>query len=62
LATGLGGISGAREMAAFELPGALLATRVLTGSSGVDTVQAWRKEYADPVEEMACGNVQPWGA
>jgi len=28
----------------------------------VDTVQAWRKEYADPVEEMACGNVQPWGA
>jgi hypothetical protein len=28
----------------------------------VDTVQAWRKEYADPVKEMACGNVQPWGA
>jgi hypothetical protein len=28
----------------------------------VDTVQAWRKEYADPVEEMACGNVQAWGA
>ena len=27
----------------------------------VDTVQAWRKEYADPVEEMGCSNVQPWG-
>jgi hypothetical protein len=24
------------------------------------TVEAWRTEYADPIAQLACGNVRAW--
>jgi hypothetical protein len=27
-----------------------------------DAVRAWRKEFSDPLTQMACGNMQPWKA